>query len=44
VGFNPVIAGDLSMSRTLESMQLLLVQVTMQNNFKQIAQLKILYG
>jgi len=29
-GFNPVIAGDLSTSRTLESMQLLLIQLVIQ--------------
>lgn len=42
-GFNPMIAGDLSMSRTLESMQVLLVQLTMQHNDKEIAGWKILH-
>ena len=42
VGFNPVIAGNLSVSRTLESMQLLLIQLTMQNKYKWIAGWKIL--
>ena len=42
-GFNPVLAGDLSMSRTLESMQLLLIHLTMQKNYKGIAGWKILH-
>ena len=42
-GFQPVIAGDLSMSRILESMQLLLVQLAMQNNYKGAAGWKILH-
>lgn len=33
-GFNPVVAGDLSVSRTLESMQLLLTQLIMQKKYK----------
>jgi 8-hydroxy-5-deazaflavin:NADPH oxidoreductase len=33
-GFHPVIAGELSVSRTLENMQRLLVQLSMQNNYK----------
>ncbi|MEO6289684.1 MAG: NADP oxidoreductase, partial [Ginsengibacter sp.] len=32
-GFNPVVAGNLSTSRTLENMQLLLIQLSMKNNF-----------
>ena len=43
-GFNPVIAGDLPVSRTLESMQLLLIQLTMQNNYKWTAGWKILHN
>jgi NADPH-dependent F420 reductase len=43
-GFNPVIAGNLSVNRTLESMQLLLIQLTMQNNYKWIAGWKILHN
>lgn len=43
-GFNPVITGDLSVSRTLESMQLLLIQLTMQKNYKWIAGWKILHN
>jgi predicted dinucleotide-binding enzyme len=42
-GFNPVVAGDLSVSRMLENMQLLLAQLTMQNNY-QIAGWKILHN
>ena len=41
-GFHPVIAGDLSMSRTLEGMQLLLVQLAMQNHYTGMAGWKIL--
>jgi NADPH-dependent F420 reductase len=43
-GFNPIIAGDLSASRILESMQLLLIQLTMQNNYRGIAGWKILHN
>jgi len=32
-GFNPIIAGDLSVSRTLESMQLLLIQLGVKYNY-----------
>lgn len=42
-GFHPVITGDLSMSRTLEGMQLLLVQPAMQNNNKGMAGWKVLH-
>jgi len=45
VGFNPVIAGDLSVSRTLEAMQLLLIQMTMKNNYPEwVAGWKILHN
>jgi 8-hydroxy-5-deazaflavin:NADPH oxidoreductase len=43
-GFNPVIAGDLSVSRTLERMQLLLIQLTMKNNYNWLAGWKILHN
>ena len=43
-GFNPVIAGNLSVNRTLESMQLLLMQLNMQYNYKWIAGWKILHN
>jgi NADPH-dependent F420 reductase len=32
-GFNPIVAGDLSVSRTLERMQLLLIHLAMKNNY-----------
>ncbi|WP_345243566.1 NADPH-dependent F420 reductase [Nibrella saemangeumensis] len=32
-GFNPIVAGDLSVSRTLETMQFLLIQLTMKYNY-----------
>ena len=41
-GFNPVIAGDLSVSGTLERMQLLLMQLTVRNNDDWLAGWKIL--
>jgi NADPH-dependent F420 reductase len=41
-GFNPVIAGDLSVSGTLESMQLLLIQLVMQSKDKRMTGWKIL--
>ena len=43
-GFNPVIAGDLSVSRTLESIQLLLIQLATHNNYKSIARWKVLHN
>jgi len=43
VGFNPIIAGDLSVSRTLERMQLLLIQLGIKNNYNWIAGWKILH-
>lgn len=43
-GFNPVVAGDLSASRTLESMQLLLIGLTMKNNYGWHAGWKILHN
>jgi len=36
-GFHPVIAGDLSISRTLEDMQVLLQHLAMQKNYKRTA-------
>jgi len=42
-GFNPVIAGDLSASRILESMQFLLIQLRMQKNYQNITGWKILH-
>ncbi|MEP7231083.1 MAG: NAD(P)-binding domain-containing protein [Ginsengibacter sp.] len=43
-GFNPVIAGDLSVSRTLENMQLLLVQLNKKYNYNELAGWKILHN
>ena len=43
-GFNPVLAGDLSASRTLEKMQLLLIQLNNKNNFNWLAGWKILHN
>jgi 8-hydroxy-5-deazaflavin:NADPH oxidoreductase len=43
-GFKPVIAGDLSVSRTLENMQLLLIQLGMKYNYNWLAGWKILHN
>lgn len=43
-GFNPVIAGDLTVSRTLESMQALLISLTIRNNRSWHAGWKILHN
>lgn len=43
-GFNPIIAGDLSASGTLEHMQLLLMQLTIKNNYNWLAGWKILHN
>lgn len=43
-GFNPIIAGDLSVSDTLERMQLLLMQLTIRNNYNWLAGWKILHN
>lgn len=43
-GFNPIIAGDLSVSRTLEDMQLLLIQLGMKYNYNWLAGWKILHN
>jgi 8-hydroxy-5-deazaflavin:NADPH oxidoreductase len=42
-GFNPVVAGELTVSGTLERMQLLLMQLTMKNNYNWLAGWKILH-
>jgi 8-hydroxy-5-deazaflavin:NADPH oxidoreductase len=44
VGFKPIIAGKLSISRTLENMQLLLIQLGMKYNYNWIAGWKILHN
>ncbi|WP_439516558.1 NADPH-dependent F420 reductase [Sediminibacterium sp.] len=43
-GFNPIVAGDLSISRTLESMQLLLIQLGIKYNYNWLAGWKILHN
>jgi 8-hydroxy-5-deazaflavin:NADPH oxidoreductase len=43
-GFNPIVAGALSVSRTLESMQLLLIQLGMKYNYNWLAGWKILHN
>jgi hypothetical protein len=43
-GFNPVVAGDLSVSRTLENMQLLLIQLGMKYQYNWLAGWKILHN
>jgi predicted dinucleotide-binding enzyme len=44
VGFNPLIAGDLTVSRTLENMQLLLIRLGMKYNYNWLAGWKILHN
>lgn len=43
-GFHPIVAGDLSVSRTLEAMQLLLIQLGMKYNYNWLAGWKILHN
>lgn len=43
-GFNPIIAGNLSVSRTLEAMQLLLIRLGMKYNYNWHAGWKILHN
>ncbi|WP_121353061.1 NADPH-dependent F420 reductase [Flavisolibacter nicotianae] len=43
-GFNAIVAGDLSKSRTLEAMQALLIQLTIKNNYNWLAGFKILHN
>lgn len=43
-GFRPVIAGNLSVSRTLENMQLLLIQLGMKYNYNWLAGWKVLHN
>lgn len=44
VGFNPIVAGPLPVSRTLENMQLLLIQLGMKYNYNWLAGWKILHN
>lgn len=43
-GFNPIVAGGLAVSHTLEHMQLLLIQLTVKNNYNWHAGWKILHN
>ncbi len=43
-GFNPIVAGGLSVSRTLENMQLLLIQLGIKYNYNWLAGWKILHN
>ncbi len=43
-GFNPIVAGELSVSRTLENMAVLLIQLTMKYNYNWLAGFKILHN
>ncbi len=44
VGFNPILSGGLPVSRTLENMQLLLIQLGMKYNYNWLAGWKILHN
>ena len=44
VGFNPIMAGGLSVSRTLENMTLLMIQLTMKYNYNWLAGWKVLHN
>jgi 8-hydroxy-5-deazaflavin:NADPH oxidoreductase len=43
-GFNPVVAGALSASRTLENMTALLIQLSSKNNYNRVAGWKLLHN
>lgn len=43
-GFNPLLAGDLSVSRTLENMTVLLIQLSMKYNYNWLAGWKVLHN
>ncbi|MCS3797639.1 NADPH-dependent F420 reductase [Niastella sp. OAS944] len=43
-GFNPVVTGELLVSRTLENMALLLIQLTVKNNWNWQAGFKVLHN
>lgn len=42
-GFNPIVVGELSVSRTLENMALLLIRLTMKYNYNWLAGWKVLH-
>ncbi len=43
-GFNPIVTGELLVSRTLENMALLLIQLTLKNNYNWQAGWKVLHN
>lgn len=43
-GFNPIVAGNLKQSRTLEAIQLMLIQLTIKNKYNWLAGFKILHN
>ncbi|OQP52640.1 NADP oxidoreductase [Niastella yeongjuensis] len=43
-GFNPIVAGELTVSRTLENMTVLLIQLTMKYNYNWVAGWKVLHN
>lgn len=43
-GFNPLVAGGLSVSRTLENMTLLMIQLNMKNNYNWLVGWKVLHN
>lgn len=43
-GFNPMVAGDLSASRTLENMTVMLIQLNKKNKYNGIAGFKVLHN
>ena len=44
IGLNPLVAGELTWSRTLENMALLLIQLTMKYNYNWVAGWKVLHN
>ena len=44
MGLNPLVSGRLSTSRTLENMQLLMIQLNLRNNYNWLAGWKILHN
>ena len=44
IGLNPLVAGEIPWSRTLENMALLLIQLTMKYNYNWVAGFKILHN
>jgi len=44
VGFNPIMAGALPVSRTLQNMQILLAQLSLKYNYNMLAGWKILHN